>query len=393
MGSGQVTSKEDYGLVSTKEDSSLPSIQQSRRYRCAFIFPSSPAAAFRWIVYIYVALLVFLGHKFYPATQVQSVEQFYQLPISSEWFHNPHIHVVQMYMTDSSVSQEVRLEGIRRTLKAAFTAYHAIGLPAFLDSGTLLGVIRNGDLIPWDEDADIGFDADECKRLFPNPGDFHNAMAENIDTEQYHLLGLDCVGQFRVELGHLVLAGKIIDKSNGLYVDQFSYHRIHGNRFERVLPAYRVPYPFDTVFPLKDITLFGSAHFKIPNNSEDFLKIQYDGDIGIPGRWKWRLYSGVGWFTWYLIYALGILSLDPVFGLLVIACKLLCNAGFQFQLIIRAVFACSLGVLDKRLLLFAIFILFLLLIDNFDLLWTLGTRKALSCTFFFEKKPGELWIF
>ena len=31
-----------------------------------------------------------------------------------------------------------------------------IGLKYWLDAGTLLGIIRDGDLIPWDYDADIG---------------------------------------------------------------------------------------------------------------------------------------------------------------------------------------------------------------------------------------------
>ncbi|MFH1850926.1 MAG: LicD family protein [Candidatus Neomarinimicrobiota bacterium] len=38
----------------------------------------------------------------------------------------------------------------------------------WLDCGTLLGIIRNGDLLPWDHDADICIDARDSQRLLDN---------------------------------------------------------------------------------------------------------------------------------------------------------------------------------------------------------------------------------
>jgi hypothetical protein len=39
-----------------------------------------------------------------------------------------------------------------------FAALETLGIPAFLESETALGVVRHHDrLIPWETDADIGF--------------------------------------------------------------------------------------------------------------------------------------------------------------------------------------------------------------------------------------------
>jgi Flp pilus assembly protein TadD len=50
----------------------------------------------------------------------------------------------------------MNLEGARQTLFEARSRLMAANLPFFLSNGTLLGIVRNGDLLPHDKDMDIG---------------------------------------------------------------------------------------------------------------------------------------------------------------------------------------------------------------------------------------------
>lgn len=54
---------------------------------------------------------------------------------------------------------------VRRLLAELDRAASAIGLPYHLAYGTLLGAVRDGDLIPWDVDADVWVRHDDAHRL------------------------------------------------------------------------------------------------------------------------------------------------------------------------------------------------------------------------------------
>jgi hypothetical protein len=58
----------------------------------------------------------------------------------------------------------------RRLLLDAIDIFNAAGLPYAVDAGTLLGLVREGDLIPWDNDLDImlpAADVPQLTRLYP----------------------------------------------------------------------------------------------------------------------------------------------------------------------------------------------------------------------------------
>jgi len=46
------------------------------------------------------------------------------------------------------------------------------GFKYWLEAGTLLGIFRDGDLIPWDYDADIGIPADSADDIMNLRMDF-----------------------------------------------------------------------------------------------------------------------------------------------------------------------------------------------------------------------------
>jgi hypothetical protein len=56
-------------------------------------------------------------------------------------------------------------ERARRLLLDAIDIFNEAGLPYTLDAGTLLGLVREGDLIPWDNDLDMMLPAPSLPQL------------------------------------------------------------------------------------------------------------------------------------------------------------------------------------------------------------------------------------
>lgn len=74
------------------------------------------------------------------------------------------------YVKLGEVTPDCCRENVIRTFQAAVRLFESAGIHYWLDYGALLGAVRDGGMIPWDNDADISItlsDWGKLKRLRP----------------------------------------------------------------------------------------------------------------------------------------------------------------------------------------------------------------------------------
>ena len=114
----------------------------------------------------------------------------------------------------------------------------------FAEGGTLLGTIRHGGIIPWDDDIDLGFFIKDYKRII-------NILQRELDSKEYFVQCLETDKDYNVvqPIIKVRLKGTYTcydvwyDKNrgshNGIFIDLISYSNISEKYFDNF--KYRLP--------------------------------------------------------------------------------------------------------------------------------------------------------
>lgn len=138
-----------------------------------------------------------------------------------------------------------------------------LNVPCWLQDGTLLGLIRDGQLIPWDNDADMG-----CHEENWNP-----LISEKLKELNFKVEDRKGIGPRYTRNNNSVDIFIHRTEPNGLW----SWSAFRG----------RVEYRFD-VPPFQPIEkVFWDEIFLIPENPENWLEIKYGKTWRTPRR-RWN---------------------------------------------------------------------------------------------------------
>lgn len=146
------------------------------------------------------------------------------------------------------------------------------GFRHFVMAGTLLGLIRNGALIPHDEDLDIGILSE----------DYNEKIIPTLSSIGFSLLRV---------LGTLEHGLELTFRKNNINIDIFVFYkennyRWHGAYWKYNTPQYmiKVKYIFNDIIERK----IGGDYFFVPENPENYLEQCYGADWRIPNsNWHW----------------------------------------------------------------------------------------------------------
>lgn len=112
-------------------------------------------------------------------------------------------------------------------------------IPYFLTAGTLLGAVRHGGFIPWDDDMDIGMLREDYER-------FLEACKTELG-ERFFLQTWDTVPDYPMPFGKICLNGTHFREEfsgdakihDGIFVDVFPYDNVPDDEKERKKQARR----------------------------------------------------------------------------------------------------------------------------------------------------------
>ncbi|EQC33788.1 hypothetical protein SDRG_08472 [Saprolegnia diclina VS20] len=123
-----------------------------------------------------------------------------------------HLSVEYVNKTDCYTVEDRRAM-IRTMVYTLLDGLEANGIEYWLDSGSLLGSVRDGGLIPFDLDADFGLTHDSFTKLRRTPIPFPSRYELFVNKSPLYRKG-----------PYAYLPGRFVDKHKGFYVDLFEFH-------------------------------------------------------------------------------------------------------------------------------------------------------------------------
>lgn len=181
----------------------------------------------------------------------------------------------------------------------AFTASR--GLDLWLTAGSLLGAVREGGIIPWDDDADMAMLMADAQMLWKARAEFERESGGQHAIVRTSLLWpMDKYFDLNTLAGVLPRTTflRVVDLATGIFVDIFVYARVSASRM-RILPwdincftcgnrpscqqAALMDQAIDVVLPLTPCNL-NAVQVRCPNQPREYVAREFGADWQTPRR-------------------------------------------------------------------------------------------------------------
>lgn len=184
------------------------------------------------------------------------------------------INGVPSYLYQNRYSPPCCLSGLRKVAHHVFDKLEEVGIRFWLESGSLLGAMRNGDILPWDHEVQIGVNRDDLER---SPW-LIKAMNKPIIDNHGFVWEKATEGEFfKVQYS----------KINHLTVNILPFYVKNGSMVKDAWFLNNKDFPEQFLHPMSSIE-FAGRQVPCPNNIRDFLELKYFRGVienpEIPGK-------------------------------------------------------------------------------------------------------------
>jgi hypothetical protein len=162
------------------------------------------------------------------------------------------------------ILQPIDVAVAKRVLKEIKQILDGLGITFFLRKGTCLGAVRDNELIPWDDDLDIG-------SLIGYKG----LTEKSVDRVVTALKD----NGYLIKVDHLDYAISVVTLKSSIRTDWMVHRIIDDSTFH--WPGVRIPARLFT--DTKQINFIGEK-FHVPNPAEEYLRFMYGTEWKIPKK-------------------------------------------------------------------------------------------------------------
>ena len=143
----------------------------------------------------------------------------------------------------------------------------------FIFYGTLLGIVRDGNIIKYDDDIDILIDVKDKEKVLSEISNQNIYKINEINSNEYFV-------QLNKKDGDIIscvdLYFYINNPDNNYIIEKHNFLSFIEN------PKYSIHIPKDLIFPLQESRIFENV--KLPNNGEKLCEFLYGKNWKLPIR-------------------------------------------------------------------------------------------------------------